>query len=86
MCGPSGPSRSSALCQEICQQGLTGLTTTRPDRHDRLLANYWRRGQQGLLMQVTWLMTVIASQLKALRLLYFRALRSDGPRRHRDPH
>jgi hypothetical protein len=26
-------------------------------------------------------MTVIASQLKALRLLYFRAVRSDGPRR-----
>jgi hypothetical protein len=38
---------------------------------DPLFANYWRRGQQRLLMQVTWLMTVIASQLKALRLLYF---------------
>jgi hypothetical protein len=46
---------------------------------DPLLANYWRYGQCESLSQVTGLMTVVQRQLRALRLLYFRAVRGDSP-------
>ena len=46
---------------------------------DSLLANYWRRGQGESLTRVTWLMRVISSQLRALRLLYLHAVQVTGP-------
>jgi len=51
-----------------------------PERHsDHLLANYWQRGQRESLTQVTRSMTVMQGRLRALRLLYFRAVRGDRP-------